>query len=355
MTDILWQSRSPVVYDSFHAGQLTPGANGGNAYDFNAAVSLSKKFALEMDLAAVFQGKENVFTYWNRVRRIAPSAQVVIQEPYPLVFSRRKPGVKYVGMIHHIDDHLGRSTLKHRWYFGTLKDKLKELDAVVTVSVFWKEYLQTLGCRNVHVIYNAFHPEEFEFSEKEIAEFREKYNLEKNPARPLIYVGGTSRQKGVYDVYESLKNEPFDLIMSGPHNHAADLPIRFLQLNRKEYLLLLKCADLALTMSTMVEGWNRIAHEALLCGTPVIGSGVGGMKELLSGAGQKIISDPAGLPAAIRDVLIDRARFVSSGKEYLQKFNLNNFELEWSRVIGELLNQPGNTKSSGHVRNQRVV
>jgi len=355
MTDILWQSRSPLVYESFRSGQLSPAANGGNAYDYHAVEALSKKFSLEVDPAAVLKGNENVFAYWNRVRRIVPVSHIVIQEPYPLVFGKKKSGSKYIGMIHHIDDHLGKSTLKHRWYFASLKNKLKELEAVITVSVYWKEYLQNLGCKNVYVIYNAFQPEEFLFTESEITAFRNKHGINQDSSKPLIYIGGTSRQKGVYDVYHALKNEPYELIMSGPHNHAADLPVRFLNLNRREYLLLLHCANLVLTMSTMIEGWNRIAHESLLCGTPVIGSGVGGMNELLSGAGQKIVTNPSLLPVQVREVLTNRATFAEHGKKFVQKFNLSYFESEWTRVIEELIHQPDNKKTNGHVRNQRLV
>ena len=34
-------------------------------------------------------------------------------------------------------------------------------------------------------------------------------------------------------------------------------------------------------MSTFKEGWCRVLHEAAIHGTPILGSGLGGMRELL--------------------------------------------------------------------------
>ena len=53
-----------------------------------------------------------------------------------------------------------------------------------------------------------------------------------------------------------------------------------------DYLKLLKASWVVLTMSKFKEGWCRTAHEAMLLKTPVIGSGTGGMRELLENGKQ---------------------------------------------------------------------
>ena len=63
--------------------------------------------------------------------------------------------------------------------------------------------------------------------------------------------------------------------------------------------MLLSCCDIVISFSEFPEGWNRVAHEALLTKTPVIGSGQGGMNELLNKSGQIICRD-----IAIRIILI---------------------------------------------------
>lgn len=331
---ILWQSKSQLVSDSFHQHRLLNGANGGNAYDVQAMNVLAEKYALSVGDDAVLKKGESLLTYWNRVRKIKPAEDVIIMEPYPIVFGKRHPGKIYIGMIHHVDDHLGSSTIKHKWFFNRLKKRLRELDMVVTVSSYWKNYLESIGCNRVHVIYNSFDANEFSHTEDELKKFRRQYNLPEN--KPVLYIGNASRQKGVYDVYEALKNHDYYLVMTGATNQAADLPVHYLNLERKEYQLLLAAAAAVLCMSKMVEGWNRIAHEALLSRTPVIGSGSGGMKELLDGAGQ-LTSSPANLAEAVENTLRHKERFTQSGFEYASRFDLNYFSAEWNGLIQSVL------------------
>jgi len=109
-----------------------------------------------------------------------------------------------------------------------------------------------------------------------------------------------------------------------------------LKLDRQDYLCLLHASDIVITMSTMVEGWNRIAHESLLSHTPVIGSGRGGMLELLEGAGQKVVTDVTTLPAVVEEVLKDKKYFTEKGFEYVRKFDSKYFEDEWIKTISSL-------------------
>ena len=60
--------------------------------------------------------------------------------------------------------------------------------------------------------------------------------------------------------------------MTGPNNQNFSLPVQCFCLSKQDYLRLLKACDLVITMSKVREGWCRVAHEAMLCQTPVIGS-----------------------------------------------------------------------------------
>jgi glycogen synthase len=71
---------------------------------------------------------------------------------------------------------------------------------------------------------------------------------------------------------------------------AMDVPVRWRPWSTKEHLLQrLLSADLLVTPSRF-EPLGLIAAESLALGTPVIGSSVGGLKDLLSACGQPIIS-----------------------------------------------------------------
>lgn len=335
MSKILWQSRSPVIFDSFKSGQLINAANGGNAYDFQAVTALSTGFDVKVDAVAIKKPAESVLSYWWRMRKHQPITDVCVMEPFPMIYGKRSSGVKSVAMIHHIDTTNTRMSVKHRWFFNQLEKQLPAMDLVVTVSQHWASYLQNLGCSNVKVIYNSFNPSEYAVSAEEKIAFKEKYGF--NDKQPIVYIGNASRQKGVYETYEALKDCNYQLVMTGAENRASDLPVKFLNLNRANYVTLLNTADIVVTMSKLLEGWNRIAHEALLCKTPVIGSGTGGMKELLEGGGQSIVVTPAQLPDMIELVLKNRIQTGISGFNFVSKFDQSYFEREWVQTIQKLI------------------
>ena len=333
---IIWESKTPVIADSFRAGRILPTTNGGNAYDVQAALQLAASFQLTMSTDSIKRPGESAIAYWARLRKLNEEADVVIREPYPTVFGRFRSGSRFVAMIHHIDDELAKKSVFHRWYFHRLKKRLAAMDMVITVSEFWAGYLRAIGCKNVRVIYNSFDPAEFEVAPARVEEFKKKFQI---PAdRPVIYIGNASRQKGVYEVYRVLKDKGYHLLMSGPSNQATDLPVQYLHLERSEYLAMLHACDAVVCMSKMREGWNRIAHEAMLCRVPVIGNGVGGMLELLQGGGQAIVKDYTNLPSVVENVLQHRDEFAGIGYEYVSQFNIDYFKQQWIAAINAVCN-----------------
>jgi glycosyltransferase involved in cell wall biosynthesis len=88
-------------------------------------------------------------------------------------------------------------------------------------------------------------------------------------------------------------------------------------------------------MSKFREGWNRTAHEAMLCKTPVIGSGLGGMRELLEGGSQIICEDFDDLKERIWYVL-DHPELGENGHAFAKQFTVKRFEEEWQNLIDSL-------------------
>ncbi len=335
MKSIIWQSRSHVLFDAIRSGLLPEQANGGNAYDFHAAMTLSRKFGLRVDEVAVLKKGDSFRSYWWRMAHHNTNAEVVICEPSPIVFGKRNKKAKTVAMVHHIDDDLANSSFRHKWFFSRLKRKLADVDLIVTVSQHWKEYLEKLGCKRIKVIYNSFEEKDYLSEKGDPQMFKSKYGFVSG--RPIVYIGNAHRQKGVYEAYHALKEEGYQLVMTGSSNHAKDLPVKFLSLDRHDYIALLRASDIVVTLSKMVEGWNRIAHEALLCKTPVIGSGTGGMQELLESSGQLIVRDPNYLAGGIEKVLNSRKHYSAQGYAYVKKFDNQYFESEWLKAIEEII------------------
>ena len=334
MKKVVWQTKSPVVYNSFDQGKLSGIAKGGNSYNFYAAHALAEHFNFSIDRNSVKKSGEPNMSYYLRLSVLRPKADVVIKEGYPAALSPVSKSNVNVAIIHHIDELLGKSSFRHSWFYDKLIKKLPQMDLVITVSKYWETHLKNMGCSNVKVIYNSFDPEEFKIDAEAAAAFKAKYKFGQ---KPLIYIGNAHRQKGVYEAYEALKGCGYDLVMTGSKNEAADLPVNFLSLNRKEYLALLQAANAVVVMSNMPEGWNRVAHEAMLSGTPVIGSGAGGMQELLEEGGQAIALNADDLRKQLEGLLHTHDAAIKKGYAFASRFNKSYFDKEWVKTIQHVI------------------
>jgi glycosyltransferase involved in cell wall biosynthesis len=168
--------------------------------------------------------------------------------------------------------------------------------------------------------------DQFYFTDGEILKFK-KIRLEE---KPILYLGNCQRIKGVAEAYGQLKDLDVHLVTSG--RKEVDIPTLNLNLNYKDYLLLLKASSAVITMSKFKEGWNRTAHEAMLCKTPVIGAGLGGMRELLEGGGQIICEDFNRLKQDVAYVL-DHPELGERGYAFARQFTIERFNREWLNLI----------------------
>lgn len=228
-------------------------------------------------------------------------------------------------VVHHIDAKFSIDpTLLFNWFCNKYLYVRKGMyDKVVVVAEIWKQTLESRGFKNVIKIYNSFDINDYQFTEKEKQDFKNRYGL---IGKPIIYLGNCQLLKGVQKSYEQLKDMDAYLVTSGIKD--IDIPTLHLSLSFRDYRLLLATADVVLTMSLFLEGWNRTAHEASLCGTPVVGTGAGGMKELLTIAGQTI-SNFDHLKENITKVIGTRKEPTNE----LVSLNLQYFKNEWLKVF----------------------
>jgi glycosyltransferase involved in cell wall biosynthesis len=236
---------------------------------------------------------------------------------------------KDIALIFHIDQSFQPNYIQPLW---SLLEKvfyhhLRRVDTIITISKYWQNHFLERGYPKVDLIYNGFDTDQFHFEAKEIGEFKKENRLE---SKPIVYLGNCQRIKGVVEAYEQLKHMEVYLVTSG--RREVDLPTLNLDLNYREYLLLLKSSSVVITMSKFKEGWNRTAHEAMLCKTPVIGSGLGGMKELLEGGNQIICEDFNDLKGQVSFAL-DRPEMGEKGFEFAKQFTVEKFNDAWVRLI----------------------
>lgn len=269
--------------------------------------------------------------YETMAREIAKNYAVKIITFDSSICLPKKP---VIAIIYHID--YKQLSIPLRIIYPVLEKlifyNLKKVDAIVVISKYWEKYFKDRGYKNIYLIYNAFDVNKFVFSDTEIKEFKHRYNLTK----PIIYLGNCQKAKGVVEAYECLKDLDVHLVTSGKQK--VKIPVINLDLEYKDYLRLLKASDIVLTMSKFKEGWCRTAHEAMLCRTPVIGSGKGGMFELLE-EGDQTICPFDKLKGCVEHFLANpsmRKAVGEYGYEFAKDFTLERFKNEWLTLIKKI-------------------
>lgn len=248
--------------------------------------------------------------------------------------------VRTIVVVHHMDF----SASRWRWWLGTDGSRvlgvLAGADSVVVVSEFWRAFLEARGLKNIRVIHNGFDVGAYDPTPAEVEAFRARHGLN---GKPIIYLGREGPGRGAAEAFNAVKDiVDAHFIVSCPVNRRPThvLPgVRHLHLSQRDYVALLSAATLTVTMSSFDEGWSRVAHESLLCGTPVIGSGRGGMRELLEGAGQIVCSDLGALRGCVERLLTDatmRVKLGEAGKRFARSFTYERFLSAWIAAIGEV-------------------
>lgn len=264
------------------------------------------------------------------------NCSVVIRD-FDLGFFLNLKPTKNIIICHHLDYSFAPFFVKFGFSFLVpfILKNLKKADAIVVVSKYWQNFFKKKGYKNVYLIYNVFNLKDFEFKREEIEEFKKKYKLEK---KPIIYLGNCQKAKGVIESWKALKNLNCHLVTSG--KKMVKIPAKNLELKYSNYLKLLKASTIVITMSKFKEGWCRTAHEAMLLKRPVIGSGLGGMKELLEGGKQIICKDFSKLKEKVEYLLAHpkvRKKMGEDGYNFAKNFTLEKFEKDWLNLIDKIL------------------
>lgn len=302
---------------------------GGKAYEMQLLRFLADTY--EVEEMYPHDDTKNELLRWAaelyRLSKLNVSKDVVIRDFYSSAVMGRTSG-RNISIIHHIDSSQKNHPVLNRLLEKKFSMNLNRIDTIVTVSEFWKRCIAEMGHDDVRVVYNGFDVKEFKISGDEVARFREEHRLR---GKPIIYLGNCQPAKGVVEAYHELKDRDAFLVTSGEEQ--VNIPARNLNLNYKDYLILLKAASVVVAMSKFKEGWNRTAHEAMLCKTPVIGSGLGGMRELLEGGKQLLCEDLSALNDLVDAALEHRAELGEYGCEFAKAFTIARFEQGWSQIL----------------------
>ena len=302
---------------------------GGKVYERMVAEVLSSNFQVDFCIA-----KKNFWRLFKITQK--NDYDIVIRDLDSSLFLNKKP-TKNIVIVHHLDNSYSSSKAKFFYFIfrKRILSNLNRCEALVTVSKYWKDHFEKLGFKNVYLIYNAFKLDDLNFSSEEIEEFKKRYNL---AGKPIIYIGNCQKAKGVIESYEKLKDLDCHLVTSG--KPMVKIPARNLEIEYKKYLKLLKASSIVVTMSKFKEGWCRTAHEAMLLKTPVIGSGKGGMRELLEEGKQIICEDFNSLKEKVEYLLNHpgvRKKMGEDGYNFAKNFTLERFKKDWLELINKVI------------------
>ena len=224
------------------------------------------------------------------------SAKNVISKP--IVVTIRDPlPKKELGLAYHPYYILTNFWLRRRQPIWL--DSIKECDGIVAISNFIRESLKKLGFeKNVEVIYNPIIVDDIltkPFNYK-IIEFVERLSKR---FKILFSAARMHYEKGIDTAIKSLKSLPSNVLRrvilllagNGPYLQyfkklAKDLRLEnrviFLgYIDHRTVLEIYKYSFLTLLLSRFEEPLGRTAIESMYFGTPVIATGVGGLKEVV--------------------------------------------------------------------------
>lgn len=302
---------------------------GGNVYEKEIDTALDQ-YKLERYFSLSYIPRRIRYLFFpffyilNALKSRFNDASVVILPLEAISYLSNKK--KNIVVIHHIDHSFSSflSSVNQKLTYMLLCLNRKRIDKIVVVSKFWYDYLVGKGFDNVHIIYNAVDQD----IKAQLKKTNENFKV---PGKINIYIGNFHRKKGVIELLKLLSNDDYILHTSGYDGMHIDGLVNHNRLSYPDYLKLLSDVDLCITYSRFREGWCRTAHEALLLGTNVIGSGYGGMGELLHGAGQCIASDYLSLK-----ISLSKSEFPEINMAYVGSFSFNRFKNSWLQLVKDV-------------------
>jgi glycosyltransferase involved in cell wall biosynthesis len=318
---------------------------GGTAYERQLLRCLQQSFLVEehavespIDWPRWIRTPAALLDLYRSVRQTSSGHALVIDTLDAALLRRGRATRNWV-IVHHLDFSANRHARIYQPLGPYILRCLRSAEKVVAVSTFWKRYLEGRGIASVELIYNPFSVEEFVFSDDHVEAFKRRLGL---VGKPILYLGNRAEGKGVEQAYRALRGIDAHFVATGKDARPLD-HLRTEYLQAREYRLLLKASTGAVTMSTFDEGWCRTAHEAMLCGTPVVGSGRGGMGELLRGGDQVVCETFDELAPQVSSLLADphrRHEIGQRGFAFARQFTVERFSSAWRRLIQQSMRQP---------------
>jgi len=227
-----------------------------------------------------------------------------------------------------------------------IKHYLKKVDCFLAVSSALKDALEQNGLKNIQVLHNGIDLEDFEYNSEKVEAFKNKYDL--NNKKVLFFSGRISRAKGI-DVCLNLVKEvskifpEVKLLIAGQKNSYVEeiLKREDMQdviskiiftgwLDRRGVVSAYFASDLIPVLSLYLDPFPTTNLEAMVTKKLVLGTCLGGTKELVVDGETGYIVDPNDF-----QVVLEKALMILNNTDLAQEFGkagyerlINNFQIK---------------------------
>ncbi|MBU0598340.1 glycosyltransferase family 4 protein [Patescibacteria group bacterium] len=243
----------------------------------------------------------------------------------------------------------------HRW---SARLALKHAKRIITVSIFSKEKILEkfpINERKVSIIPNAYSPiYRVIHDQDKINAIKNEYNL----TEPFfLYIGRQEEKKNVYKLIQAYLNfkkqstNNFQLVLVGDKGYGYEKIAKLISsssqknniktlgwVDSKELPYLLNAAEIFI-FPTLYEGFGIPILEAMACGTPVITSNYGAMKEI-SGQAAYLVNpnNLSEISSALNRLITDpnlKTNLITKGLQRVRDFSWSNTAKQTLTLIKE--------------------
>jgi glycosyltransferase involved in cell wall biosynthesis len=224
---------------------------------------------------------------------------------------------KQVWIVLHNYDANDHKSISLKWYyqllFFLLRKQSSERIKTVVVASYWKRFFEKeIGLPNVFIFPNLFDTlayEKYQSKHKNnwvhLGQFSSKNDAGIFPLAEKLSAAGYYCYFSTLNQSEAQESKYYDILYFPKFN---------------EYLEHVSRSICTLALSRINEGWNRVAHESMLLGTPVIGYNAGGLGDLLKESKSMVVNSVDEVYECITQNL-----FVQPSSSFTEKYDLKNF------------------------------